>query len=134
MPCPPRNLLTCSAAVLTALLLVSRVEAARDMEAAPAFGSGLEIVVMEVEGCLYCPIFRRDVWPVYLASPRARDVPLRFQDLNAAGAERLKLRAPIETVPTAVLVRDGVEAGRITGYVGPELFPRMVTDLLIGQR
>ena len=105
-----------------------RAEAARDL-ASPS-PSGMEIVVIEVNGCKYCPLFRQSVVPAYEATPRARDVPIRFMDINAEGAGRLKLRSPIATVPTSVIMRDNVEIGRIEGFVGPQDFTRLISSLL----
>lgn len=124
---PIRIILGLSVAGL-ALIASSRVEAARDLAVAP--DSGLEIIVMEVQGCRYCPLFRQDVLPIFAASPRARDVPIRFMDLNAEGADRLKLKSPIATVPTAVVMRDHAEVGRIEGYVGAADFNRLIGSLL----
>lgn len=124
------NRLTCLALGLAAVAIIAppRVEAARDL-ATPATGE-FEIVVVEVNGCKYCPLFRQAVVPAYQASPRARDVPIRFLDINAHGAGQLKLKAPITVVPTAVLMRNHTEVGRIEGFVGPEDFSRLVASLL----
>ena len=96
-------------------------------------GSGMEIVVIEVNGCKYCPLFRQSVVPAYEATPRARDVPIRFIDINAEGADRLKLKAPIATVPTSVVMHNHVEVGRIEGFVGAEDFARLISSLLAGR-
>jgi thioredoxin-related protein len=53
-----------------------------DLEAPVPKGLDLELVVMEAPGCIYCTIFRRDVLPAYQSSERARDVPIRFLDIN----------------------------------------------------
>ncbi|WP_144083644.1 thioredoxin family protein [Hyphomicrobium nitrativorans] len=79
----------------------------------------MELIAFEAPGCAYCPIFRRDVAPSYGASRAGKAAPLRFMDLNDGAADRFKLSSPITVVPTLVLVRDGVEIGRIAGYVGP---------------
>lgn len=92
--------------------------------------SGLELIAFEVPGCAYCPIFRRDVAPSYAASRAGRLAPLRYVDLNDAAADRLSLSGPITIVPTLVLMRDGVEVGRITGYVGPEAVHRLLDTML----
>ncbi|MDO9382397.1 MAG: hypothetical protein Q7T86_05990 [Hyphomicrobiaceae bacterium] len=105
--------------------------AARDLVAQA--GSGIEIVVIEVNGCKYCPLFRQSVVPAYAATPRARDVPIRFIDINAEGADRLKLKSPIATVPTSVVMRNHVEVGRIEGFVGAEDFARLISSLLASQ-
>ncbi|HRN83510.1 MAG TPA: thioredoxin family protein [Hyphomicrobium sp.] len=81
--------------------------------------AGLELIAFEAPGCAYCPIFRRDVAPTYGKSRAGKTAPLRFVDLNDAAADRVTLSSPITVVPTLVLVRDGVEIGRIAGYVGP---------------
>lgn len=123
-----RSILALAALTLAAALASHRVEAARDFTEPPP--TAMEIVVMEVEGCKYCPSFRENVGTAYAATPRGREIPMRFVDVNAEGAGRLRLRAPIDTVPTAVLMRDHAEIGRIEGYVGPEDFTRLVSQLL----
>lgn len=92
-------------------------------------GDVVELVVFEVDGCAYCVMFRRDILPAYLLTPRAHDVPMRFVDLNEFG-RGIKLEGPIEIVPTVVLVRNNREAGRISGYSGPESFFQLVRYLL----
>lgn len=89
-----------------------------------------ELLVFEAKGCTYCFIFRRDVVPNYLQSPRARDVPMRFIDVRKADMSQLPLRAPLTTLPTVVLMQNGREVDRITGYMGPEPFFHMVSRLM----
>lgn len=116
---------------LLALITVAsaaQVQAARDLSI-PAQRE-MEILVMEVPGCKYCPLFREHVLPAYTASPRARDMPIRFVDVSAADTSKLKLTSPIETVPTAVLMRNNKEIGRIEGYVGPSDFGRLISAIL----
>jgi thioredoxin-related protein len=96
----------------------------------PSGSSGLELVVLEVPGCIYCPVFRRDVMPRYDAFARGRELPIRFLDLNDAAADRLELEAPVDVAPTAVLLKDNREVGRIPGYVGPDNFFHAVDHLL----
>jgi thioredoxin-related protein len=89
-----------------------------------------ELLVFEVEGCSYCMLFRRDVAPAYERSPRARQVPMRFIDANKSDISRLNLAEPLKVVPTIVLMVDGREVERITGYMGPEPFFHMISSLL----
>lgn len=82
-----------------------------------------ELVVIEVEGCTYCDVFRRDVMPAFVASPQARELPIRFLDLNTPEATKLELTGgPLTVVPTVLLVRENREAGRAPGYMGPDGF------------
>ncbi|MBL8564234.1 MAG: hypothetical protein JNM89_00785 [Hyphomicrobiaceae bacterium] len=95
----------------------------------PLAGS-VQLVVFESEGCVYCNLFRRHVLPAYSASPRSREVPLRFLDLNAPDADDVALDAPVDLLPTAVLLLNNREVGRIPGYVAPESFFHAVNHLM----
>lgn len=97
-------------------------------EPVPKFNA--ELLVFEAEGCGYCNLFRRDVAPAYERSPRARDVPMRFIDANRTDIKRLNLAEPLKVVPTIVLMVNGREAQRITGYMGPEPFFHMISTLM----
>ena len=91
---------------------------------------GLQIVVFEAPGCLHCNLFRRYVLPAYTAPPRSRDVPMRFLDPNEVEADRPGLPTAIDMVPTAVLLHNHPEVGRISAYVRPEHFFHAVSHLL----
>lgn len=117
-------------ATLVGILSATPPRAAFDLETSALPSTNLELVVLEAEGCIYCQIFRRDVAPAYEVSPRAREVPLRFVDLNEPNAGKLGLSDPIDLIPTVVLMKDHREVGRITGYVGPEAFFHSVNRLL----
>ena len=95
----------------------------------PLLGS-VQLVVFETEDCVYCNLFRRHVLPAYSASPRSRDVPLRFLDLNAPDAGGVALDAPVDLLPTAVLLLNNRAVGRIPGYVAPESFFHAVNHLM----
>lgn len=109
---------------------VSVSNAGLDVEAPLPNASNLELIVMEAPGCTYCDIFRRDVLPSYQASERAKDVPIRFLDINDASPEELGLDSAIEIVPTFVVLKDHKEVGRIPGYVGPEFFFHSINHLI----
>ncbi|MBU2533658.1 MAG: thioredoxin family protein [Alphaproteobacteria bacterium] len=106
------------------------VDAAQNPASARISRTHAELIVFEAENCAYCFIFRRDVAPNYLKSPRARDVPLRYVDVNAVDLDKLKLNGPLTMVPTIVLMRNGREVDRITGYMGPEPFYHMVSQIM----
>jgi thioredoxin-related protein len=90
----------------------------------------MSLIVIEKPGCFYCRLFRRDVGPAYEATPRAREVPMRYLDLKAAKARQLAFDRPIEVVPTVVLFHNGREVERIAGYMAPENFVRVINYLL----
>lgn len=89
-----------------------------------------ELLVFESENCVYCFIFRRDVAPGYLKSPRAQTVPMRYIDIKKADLSKIDLKEPLTTLPTVVLMENGKETDRITGYAGPEPFYYMISRLM----
>ena len=115
---------------ISLLFLASPPRAAFDLETSALPSGGLELLVVEVEDCVYCLVFRRDVFPSYEASARARTVPMRFVDISKTAAEQLGLAEPVQQVPTVLLMKDGREVGRISGYVGPENFFHAINRLM----
>ena len=100
---------------------ISSLGAARNSQSTePA--SRLELVVLEVKNCTICSLVRTNIQPAYERSPHARAVPLRYVDITSIDEMGLGLKARVDTVPTVVLLRDGAEVDRITGYVAPETF------------
>lgn len=123
-----------------ALAVAASLGAPRPADSAPSpahkltpAASGLEIVVLEAPGCVYCDVFRAQDKAAYEASPRARTAPLRFLDLNDEAADQLQLTGgPVNVVPTFVVMKDRKEVARIVGYVGIENFMRVLNSILAG--
>lgn len=124
-----RSALRTLLSVALMLMPVSISRADVDTEAAIPT-STLELVVVEAEGCIYCQLFRRDVLPAYQASAQAKDLPVRFVDVNDIEADHLSFKTGVDVVPTFVVVRSQTEVGRISGYVGPENFFHSISYLL----
>lgn len=118
-------------AVLTILMAAAgaHVRAALDANA-PATNGGLEFLVLEVKGCHVCELVRAHILPQYERSATAREAPMRFVDLNAIDEAKLGLTSPVTTVPTIVLMREGQEVARLTGYTGPQIFLQAVPEML----
>ncbi len=117
-------------AALALVAGLSHSRAGLDVDAPIPHTSGFELIVMEAPECIYCGLFRRDVLPSYEASERGKDLPIRFVDINDEAANRLVLVAPVDTVPTFLVVKDNKEIGRIPGYMGPEFFFHSINYLL----
>ena len=125
-----RSLIAAAAALL--LLLSAGPDtgrAALDV-AAPAATPPVELLVFERADCAYCRVFRRDVLPKYRHAVRDDAVPLRFVDIDKSDTERLALKARIDTLPTAVLMKNGREVDRIAGYWGPDNFFKLLAHML----
>lgn len=101
-----------------------------DIETGALPDKTLELIMVEAEGCIYCSLFRRDVAPSYEASPRAREMPLRFLDINDLEQSKLETDGPVDMVPTVMLFKDHKEVGRIPGYLGPESFFHALNRLI----
>ncbi len=118
-------------AALIAMSPASLVRAALNDPSVTAPTNVYELVVVEIEGCTYCDVFRRDVLPAYQASPRSKELPLRFVDLNAPEAAHLQLsEGPLTVVPTVLLVKANREVSRVPGYMGPESFFQSITWMM----
>lgn len=138
------SLVAALAVLLMPVLPVSQGLAARDwlpslgsIFSKPAVGLGeaapkesLELLVFEVEGCVYCEVLRRDVFPRYRAAPASATAPMRFVDINKVDTDTLALRGALRVVPTVVLMKDGKEVERIDGYTGPEMFFQLVARMI----
>ena len=79
-----------SALLLAGMLVVptSRVDAAlNEAIVNPAIGP-YELVIVEVENCIYCDVLRRDVMPAYATSAEGRELPVRSR-VDGDPGERL---------------------------------------------
>lgn len=117
-------------AIPMSLMLVSQGFARVDPSAEIPGAASAQLIVMEADGCVYCPIFRRDVLPVYQASEHAKGMPVRFVDINDVEKSGLVLDGPISIVPTFVITKNNQEVGRIPGYLGPADFFQAIKYLV----
>ena len=126
----PLIFLLTSIAIAAATITLMPVRAAQSPAKDRIAPVSAELLVFEAENCPYCFIFRRDVASSYQRSPRARDVPIRYIDVRKIDLANLQLRAPLTMLPTIVLMKNGREVDRISGYMGPEPFFHMMSQLM----
>lgn len=124
-----RPMYVIAAVVMLMAVAGAHVRAALDASA-PTPNAGLEFLVLEVKSCHVCELVRTHILPPYERSVTAREAPMRFVDLNAVDEAQLGLTAPVTTVPTIVLMREGQEVARLTGYTGPQIFFQAVPEML----
>jgi Thioredoxin-like domain len=124
-----RVLLSALAASLM-FVLVSQGSGRAGLDAAPARTPTLEVLVFEHTDCVYCRVFRRDVLPKYHQALPANVAPLRFVDIAKDDTASLGLNSRIDTLPTAVVMRNGREVDRIVGYWGPTGFFQLLSHIL----
>jgi hypothetical protein len=92
--------------------------------------ASMELIVFEHPDCAYCRVFRQNIAPSYQSSPRAPQAPLRYVDIAKSDIGGLHLQERIDVLPTAVLMKDGREVGRIAGYWGRDSFLRMLAHIM----
>jgi hypothetical protein len=112
------------------LLLMSQGSGQAGLDAAPASTPSLEVLVFEHANCVYCRVFRREVLPQYHQAVGANVAPLRFVDIAKDDTDGLELNSRIDTLPTAVVMRNGREVDRIVGYWGPTGFFQLLSHIL----
>lgn len=91
-----------------------------------------ELVMYTRDSCPFCRRFEREVAPVYAVTPEGRRAPLRRVELPAGGIRGGGLNEPVIATPTFVLVDDGRERGRITGYLNDDMFWGLLGRLVAG--
>ncbi len=89
--------------------------------------SGLKLLMVEEAGCGFCVRWMAEVGPGYRASSEGRQAPLVVRDRLDPDVKRY---GRIVYTPTFILLRGGIERGRILGYPGPDFFWSMISDML----
>jgi hypothetical protein len=113
--------------------LVRLVAALCVMVAVAATGSAAraaELLMFETRGCPYCRAWLNDVGVAYPKTPEGQRAPLRRHDVSEARRLGIAFASPVTVSPTFVLVDDGREIGRITGYPGADFFWGLFGELL----
>ena len=82
----------------------------------PALASASELLMFEQAGCVFCQRWDRDVGALYDKTDEAKALPLRRVDIQNQKMSGVTLASPVRYTPTFVVVDNGREIGRITGY------------------
>jgi hypothetical protein len=81
-----------------------------------------ELVMFERDGCVWCQRWDREIGPVYDRTAEAKMLPLRRINTGSQTAGGITLASPVRYTPTFVVVDNGREVGRITGYLNDDAF------------
>lgn len=95
-----------------------------------ASASAAELVMYTRAGCPFCVRFEREVAPIYPKTREGRVAPLQRIELRAGGISEPSLQEPVVATPTFVLMKNGREAGRITGYLNDDMFWGLLGQLI----
>jgi hypothetical protein len=83
---------------------------------------GLELVMYERAGCAWCARWDQEIAPIYPKADIGQKVPMRRVSLDRREKTDPVLDDPVRFTPTFVLLQDGKEIGRITGYHNDAFF------------
>ena len=78
--------------------------------------------MFERAGCPWCVRWDAEVSPAYPKTAEGQRAPLRRHNLDQGQPRNIMLESPVRYTPTFVLVDDGREIGRITGYIDNGMF------------
>lgn len=96
----------------------------------PASAVAAELVMFERLGCVWCLRWEREIGPIYPRTDEGRIAPLRHVSLDRGPPTGMNLAEPVFYTPTFVLMEDGREIGRITGYIGDDAFWGLLSGLV----
>jgi thioredoxin-related protein len=91
--------------------------------------SAAELIMYSQHGCPWCIRWHKDIGPAYPLSPEGRYAPLREVDIRDT-VPGVQLKKPVTLTPTFVLVENGQEIGRVTGYPGKEFFWELLGEII----
>ncbi|UFS77296.1 thioredoxin fold domain-containing protein [Tardiphaga sp. 37S4] len=88
----------------------------------PRIADASELLMFERDGCVWCARWNREIAPVYDKTDEAKLLPLRRIDMDRDKSPGVALASPVRFTPTFLIVDNGREIGRITGYMNDESF------------
>lgn len=89
-----------------------------------------ELLVFRRDGCAWCQRWDREVGSSYGKTDEAGVLPLRYVNIDRPPASGIALVAPVRYTPTFVVVDNGREIGRITGYVNDDAFWGLLSTIV----
>lgn len=99
--------------------------------AMPVAAAGeLRLLMFDAPDCEFCARFEQEVGGVYDRTEAGRQAPLERRRLADGPPPGLALAGTVSYTPTFVLVGEGRELGRITGYPGDAFFWALLDEML----
>ena len=89
-----------------------------------------ELLMFESDFCPFCEKWNEELGEVYAKTTEGKRAPLRRVDNDLRWPDDLGDVRPIRYTPTFVLVDDGAEVGRITGYHQEDFFWGLLGELI----
>ena len=87
-----------------------------------AQGGDFRLIMFTSEDCPACQAWEREIGSVYKKSEYQVEFPITRVDFSAGAPSWLVINESLRGTPTFVIMKNGQEIGRITGFTGPEMF------------
>ncbi|MEQ9327313.1 MAG: transcriptional regulator [Rhodospirillales bacterium] len=97
--------------------------------AATHAADGLKLLMFEQDACIWCEAWNRQIGPAYPNSWEGKVAPLDRVDIHNGNRRDYQIRPWPRHTPTFVLIENGREVGRITGYPGEDFFWPMLDEI-----
>ena len=81
-----------------------------------------ELLMFEQDFCPWCEAWDAEIAETYPRTAEGKRLPLRRLDIAEPVPDGVALEQPVRFTPTFVVVVDGAEVARITGYTGEYQF------------
>ena len=88
------------------------------------------LIMFEAEGCPYCDLWNEQIGPIYPKTDEAVIAPLLQMDIDDPLPDGITIDGALIYTPTFVLVNDGNEVDRLTGYPGEDFFWGLLDRML----
>ncbi|MEP3248354.1 MAG: hypothetical protein ABJN40_21850 [Sneathiella sp.] len=82
------------------------------------------------EGCYWCEKWDAEIRPIYPKTTEGKTAPLRKINIHDEIPDFIENKGIVHFTPTFVLVDQGQEIGRITGYPGEDNFWWFLEELV----
>lgn len=89
------------------------------------------LVMLEEPGCIWCETWKEEVGVVYSKTAAGKAAPLLLMDIYDPTPKGMKFDSAAHYTPTFILMKDGVEKGRIIGYPGESFFWGLLEQMLV---
>ncbi len=88
------------------------------------------LIMFDSEGCPYCELWTEQIGPIYPKTEEAAIAPLLRMDINDPLPDGITINGNLIYTPTFVLINDGHEVDRLTGYPGEDFFWGLLDRML----
>jgi hypothetical protein len=89
-----------------------------------------ELVMFESDGCDWCETWNDEIGVTYDKTTEAGIVPLRRVDIDDDRPADLEYLNGLIYTPTFIVIEQGREVGRITGYPGEDFFWQLLNEII----